>query len=93
VRINYIMSFVKKFDPKNEEHVLWLKKVDESMSRASNQEKYGSEDFMKVVNENPFGIKMTNPMQWAESHFQLCMKYSQAVFRGVAYIPTQGSSD
>ena len=88
-----IMSFVKKFEPKNEEHVLWLKKVDESMSRASNQEKYGSEDFMKVVNGNPFGIKMTNPMQWAESHFQLCMKYSQAVFRGVAYIPTQGSSD
>jgi len=82
------MTFVKQFDPKNEEHVLWLQKIDESMSKASNQEKYGNEDFMKVVNDNPFGIKMTNPMQWAESHFQLCMKYSQAVLRGVAYIPT-----
>ena len=81
------MTFVKQFDPKNEEHVLWLQKIDESMSKASNQEKYGSEDFMKVVNENPFGIKMTNPMQGAESHFQLCMKYSQAVLRGVAYVP------
>jgi len=87
------MTFVKEFDPKNEEHVLWLQKIDGSMSKASNQEKYGSEDFMKVVNENPFGIKMTNPMQWAESHFQLCMKYSQAVLRGVAYIPAQGSTN
>jgi hypothetical protein len=87
------MTFVKEFDPKNEKHVLWLQRIDESMAKASDQEKYGGEDFMKVVNENPFGIKMTNPMQWAESHFQLCMKYSQAIFRGVAYIPTQGSTD
>ena len=87
------MTFVKEFDPKNEEHVLWLQRIDNSMRKANNQEKYGSEDFMKVVNDNPFGIKMSNPMQWAESHFQLCMKYSQAVFRGVAYIPTQRSSD
>jgi len=87
------MSFVKEFDPKNEEHVLWLQRIDESMAKASDQEKYGGEDFMKVVNENPFGIKMTNPMQWAESHFQLCMKYSQSVLRGVAYIPTQGTSN
>jgi len=87
------MSFVKHFDPKNEEHVLWLQRIDNSMRKANNQEKYGSEDFMKVVNDNPFGIKMTNPMEWAESHFQLCMKYSQAVLRGVAYIPAQGSTD
>ena len=87
------MTFVKEFDPKNEEHVLWLQTIDKSMMKASDSQKYGGEDFMKVVNENPFGIKITNPMQGAESHFQLCMKYSQAVFRGVAYIPTQGSSD
>jgi len=30
---------------------------------------------------------MNNPMDWAQSHFQLCMKYSQAVLRGVAHIP------
>ena len=52
-----------------------------------------SKDMMKIVNENPFGIKMNNPMDWAQSHFQLCMKYSQAVLRGVAHIPTQGSTD
>jgi hypothetical protein len=87
------MSFVKQFDPVNKEHVLWLQRIDNSMRKANNQEKYGSEDFMKVVNDNPFGIKMTKPMEWAESHFQLCMKYSQAVLRGVAYIPAQGSAD
>ena len=38
--------------------------------------------------------KATNQeMEWAESHFQLRMKFTQAVFRGVAYIPTQGTTD
>ena len=87
------MSFVKQFDPKKKEHVEWLQEIDVSMSKASNQEKYGSVDFMKIVNDNPFGIKMSNPMEWAESHFQLCMKFTQAVLRGVAFIPTQGATD
>ena len=87
------MSFVKQFDPTKKEHVEWLQEIDVSMSKASNQEKYGSVDFMKIVNNNPFGIKMTNPMEWAESHFQLCMKFTQAVVRGVAFIPTQGATD
>ena len=86
------MSFVKQFDPTKKEHVEWLQKVDISMTKASNQ-KYGGVDFMKIVNDNPFGIKMTNPMEWAESHFQLCMKFTQAVFRGVAHIPTQRATD
>jgi len=87
------MSFVKHFDPTKKEHVEWLQKVDIAMSKASNQEKYGGVDFMKIVNDNPFGIKVTNPMEWAESHFQLCMKFTQAVFRGVAHIPTQRATD
>jgi len=84
------MSFVKEFDPIKEEHVLWLKDIDMVMAKASDNMKYGSVDIMKTVNTNPFGIKMNNPMDWAQSHFQLCMKYSQAVLRGVAYIPTKG---
>ncbi len=87
------MSFIKKFDPTREEDVLWLQKIDEAMTRASDQEKYGSIDFMKIVNENPYGITMKNPMEWAESHFQLCMKFTQAVLRGVAYIPTKRSTN
>jgi|TARA_B100000497_G_C7512608_1_gene312145 hypothetical protein len=86
------MSFVKEFDPKNEDHVLWLQKVDTVMLHITDHANE-SKDMMKIVNENPFGIKMKNPMDWAQSHFQLCMKYSQAVLRGVAHIPTQGSTD
>ena len=86
------MSFVKEFDPKNEEHVLWLQKIDEVMVLATDPLK-GSANIMKAVNENPMGVKMKSPMDWAQAHFQLCMKYSQAVLRGVAYIPTKGSTD
>ena len=86
------MSFAKEFDAANKEHVLWLQKIDEVMLHVSDPMK-GSKDMFKTVNENPMGIKMNNPMDWAQSHFQLCMKYSQAVLRGVAYIPTKGSTD
>ena len=86
------MSFVKEFDPKKEDHVIWLQKVDTVMLHITG-DMNASKDMMKIVNENPFGIKMNNPMDWAQSHFQLCMKYSQAVLRGVAHIPTQGSSN
>jgi len=86
------MSFVKEFDPKKEDHVIWLQKVDTVMLHITDHANE-SKDMMKIVNENPFGIKMNNPMDWAQSHFQLCMKYSQAVLRGVAHIPTRGATD
>jgi|TARA_B110000858_G_scaffold71397_1_gene82852 Leu/Phe-tRNA-protein transferase len=86
------MSFVKEFDPKKEDHVIWLQKVDTVMLHVTDQMN-ASKDMMKIVNENPFGIKMKNPMDWAQSHFQLCMKYSQAVLRGLAHIPTRGATD
>ena len=85
------MSFVKEFDPKNETHVTWLKNIDTAMVEMNDLSK--SKDLMKIVNENPFGIKMNNPMDWEQSHFQLCMKYSQVVLRGVAHIPTQGPAN
>jgi hypothetical protein len=86
------MSFVQKFDPTNKEHVLWLQNIDEVMVKVSDPTK-GGKDMFKTVNENPFGIKLENPIEWAQAHFQLCMKYSQAVLRGIAYIPTQRSTN
>ena len=70
----------------------WLQEIDQVMLHVTDQTQ-ASKDMMNVVNKNPMGIKMKNPMDWAQSHFQLCMKYSQAVLRGVAHIPTQGSSN
>ena len=86
------MSFVQKFDPTNKEHVLWLQKIDEVMVHVSDPTK-GGKNMLKTVNENPFDIKLENPIEWAQAHFQLCMKYSQAVLRGIAYIPTQKSTN
>lgn len=78
------MSFVGLFDPKNEEHVLWLKRVDEAMTNTTNGQKVNIE---KVINNNPMKASEKNMMDWAYTHFQLCMKYTQAVLRGNAFIP------
>lgn len=80
-------DFVKNFDCKNEEHVLWLKLVGEVMTKATMGEKV---DLVSTVNTNPLinSPKMSNPADWAYIHFQLAMKYSTAVLSGNAFIPT-----
>jgi len=78
------MSFVGLFDPKNEKHVMWLKDVDEVMNKTTNGTKV---DFQKVVNDNPMKVTEKNMIDWAFTHFQLCMKYTQSVLRGCAFIP------
>ena len=79
-------DFVQNFDCKNEEHVMWLKEVGQGMAKVTNGEKF---DITKVVNRNPLTgkPKMNNPMDWAYIHFQLAMKYANAVLNGDAFIP------
>lgn len=79
------MTFVSKFDPTNESHVLWLQKVDDAMGNIVNNAK--SIDIVQIVNDNPYDCKIKTPLDFAEIHFQLAMKYSQAVLRGSAFIP------
>ena len=81
------MSFVKSFDPTSVSHVMWLKRVDDAMVRAHS----GKVDFMKIVNDNPFNASEKNPLNWAEIHFSLAMKYTQAVLRGTAFIPSSSN--
>lgn len=71
------------FDPTNEEHVLWLKKA----GNAFRESMVGKSDFMKTVSENPITTDNITPIQWAQIHFGLAMKYTDAVFDGTAYIP------
>jgi hypothetical protein len=40
-----------------------------------------------LVNDNPCKAKIKSPLDWADVHFQLALKYSQAVLRGSAFIP------
>ena len=78
------MSFVGLFDPTDEHHVLWLREVDDAMNQTTNGKKI---DVVKVINSNPMKMKEKNMIDWAYTHFQLCMKYSQSVLRGNAYVP------
>lgn len=71
------------FDPTKEEHVKWLKKAGDSFKK-SMREKH---DFMQDVNNNPVSEEKINPQDWAQLHFVLAMKYTDAVFDGSAYIP------
>ena len=52
---------------------------------------YGGDkvDIIGIVNDNPIegNPKMYNPMDWAYIHFQLAMKYTNAVLNGDAFVP------
>jgi arsenate reductase-like glutaredoxin family protein len=76
-------SFSFKFDPTKKEHVEWLKAAGDSFKKSMREKN----DFMKVVNENPISDDKINPQDWAQLHFVLAMKYTDAVFDGTAYIP------
>jgi hypothetical protein len=77
-------TFVNCFDPTNSKHVLWLKDVDTVMEKTKTDKNV---DYRAVVNNNPMGITVDNMVEWAYTHFQLCMKYTQSVLRGKAFIP------
>ena len=51
------MSFVGLFDPTDENHVLWLREVDDAMSMATNGKKA---DIKKVINSNPMKLEEKN---------------------------------
>ena len=78
--------FVSSFDCKDEQHVLWLKKVGNVTAKSMNGDRV---DIIGVVNDNPLPGKpsMDKPMDWAYVHFQLCMKYTNAVLNGQAFVP------
>jgi hypothetical protein len=80
-------DFVKAFDSKNEAHVLWLRDVGNAMTKVTNNEKV---DVIKFVDDNPLPgkPKIKDVMEWAYIHFQLAMKYSNAVLNCDAFVPT-----
>ena len=79
-------EFVKAFDCKDETHVMWLQKVGHVMAQTTNGKRV---DIIGIVNENPLKGKpeMKNVMDWAYVHFQLTMKYANAVLNGQAFVP------
>ena len=77
--------FVKSFDCKNEEHVLWLKNIGNVTGKSMNGAKL---DLIGEVHNNPLPGSPTieNQTDWAYVHFQLCMKYANAVLNGDAFV-------
>lgn len=76
-------SLALKFDPSKKEHAEWLKSAGDSFKQSMR----GKCDFMAVVNKNPISEEEIKPQEWAQLHFVLAMKYTDAVFDGTAYIP------
>jgi hypothetical protein len=82
-------QFVHAFDCKDETHVLWLKEVGHATAKTIVD---GARiDITSIVNMNPLPgqPKMKTPTDWAFVHFQLAMKYSNAVLDGEAFIPVK----
>lgn len=77
-------AFVKKFNPNEKEHVMWLKDVCTAMSMASSGDHI---DIVTVANSNSFGCRLKSPLDFAAVHFQLAMKYTAAVLSGDAWVP------
>ncbi len=77
--------FVRSFECKNEEHAMWLKEVGGITAKSLNGEKV---DIINTINTNPLPGKPTvdNPMDFAYIHFQLCMKYANAVLNEDAFV-------
>ena len=76
-------SLSLKFDPTKKEHAEWLKRAGDSFKK-SMREKH---NFMADVNNNPVTDEEFKAQDWAQLHFVLAMKYTDAVFNGTAYIP------
>lgn len=77
-------AFVKAFDPRDKSHVLWLKDVCVAMSKVADGDVM---DIVAVVNSNPFGCALGSPLELAEVHFQVAMKYTAAVLSEDAWVP------
>jgi len=78
--------FVKKFSPANAEHVMWLKQMSDQMTDLTDETRM---DLSHLVNTNPMGVKMTNPLDWVFVHFSLAIEYTKAIFKGEAWVPPQ----
>mgnify|MGYP005988503833 CR=1 FL=1 len=71
-------SIVQKFNPRDSEHVAWLKELGEGTDNC---------DIIYLMNHNPMNEIFTDFMQFADIHFHLAMKYTNAVLSKDAFIP------
>lgn len=77
-------NVVQEFNPREESHVTWLKSVNDAMTKATSGERV---DVARVWNDNPMGIPLESVAELAYQHFQVAMKYANAVLSSDAFVP------
>lgn len=82
----YMTDFVRNFDSNSEADVMWLKEIGQATVKTMDGTKV---DIVNIINKNKIKgkPKMDKPLDWAYVHFQLCMKYANAVLNEDAFIP------
>ena len=78
-------QFATMFNPAEETHVRWLKKMSDHMENLDPLK--NQKDLSKLINLNPMKVLLQNPLDWVFIHFSLALKYTNAVFKGEAWIP------
>lgn len=77
------MKLLQKFDPMNQTHVAWFKKLTMEMKDLT------PKSFTNTVNNNPITDDIGNlkALDLPEIHMMLSVKYVNALFDNKAYIP------
>ena len=92
-------SWTKKFNPKSQAHVEWLKTLSNvldttKMSNPLEMEKAMRKmDLKKLLTSNPMGVPVSDRdlMEFPMIHFGLAMVYTNAVLNSDAWLPPKNS--
>jgi hypothetical protein len=76
-------KFSSAFDPKNATHVVWFRDLHQGTLNEKSVD--------KILDANPFGIKLTKKeyLEWVNIQFIIGMKYATSVLEGKAWVPPQ----
>ena len=79
--------FAEKFQPQQESHVLWMKRVMTSLNEMMSKKV----NILNIMNVNPMQVKMSENdiMDIVFIQFSLAMKYTKAILDGEAWVPPQ----
>ena len=82
-----VTKFSKSFNPADQEHVMWLKKVQEAVANMDTTKC----QLPVVINQNPMKVKFqaSDMLNWVHVHFALSFKFTKSVLDGEAWVPPQ----
>jgi hypothetical protein len=86
-------SFLKKFQPENQEHVQWLMALCQFAENLNTTDDITQLNPMTVLQSNPMRLPVSKKslLEFPIIHLGISGKYTQAVFKGTAWIPAPPS--